>query len=387
MSASENQQTIKDQYIVVFKKEITSAIFQNQIAIAKANHKVKYTYEHALKGFSAELNSHELLKLRSNPFVQYIEGDQVVSLAQSTCSSQEAGSWGLTRISQHEMNIDGSYFASRGQGAGVDAYVLDTGVRITHNEFSGRATFGFKAQNGWVETDRNGHGTHVASTVAGLNYGVAKSANIISVKVLDDLGSGSFAGIIAGINYVIEQHTTSKKNETKKSVANLSLGGGRALTVNAAVDKASEMGVVVVVAAGNSNDNACDYSPASAKSAITVGATNIGPDSDVRSFFSNYGNCVDLLAPGSDITGAWWQTDTEVRIISGTSQASPHVAGTAALLLGDATAPIAPANVKSQLNGMSNKGEVDLLCSIAKPRKQSICEETPNALLFNGCSA
>jgi len=380
LHVSRSEKTIKDQYIVVFKKEISSDIYNNQINFAKNGLKVGHVYEHTIKGFSAELDSEQLLQLRKNPFVDFIEGDQEVKVAD--CSNQIGESWGLTRISQHAISLDGSYQASANQGAGVIAYVLDTGVLLTHNEFKpGRASFGWKATPTWSDTDRNGHGTHVSSTIAGKLYGVAKNAEIVAVKVLGDTGSGSWAGVIGGVDYVVQQ---SKQEKEKKSVANLSIGGGFMKSVNDAIDAAVNAGVTMVVAAGNEDNNACSSSPASAPLAVTVGASDIGVKSggvnqDVRSYFSNYGPCVTLFAPGSEITGAWWTSDIATNTISGTSMASPHTCGVAALLLGD-NPSLSPLLVKENITQMANKDYLDLVCG-----GDSVCLQSPNLLLWNGC--
>jgi len=297
-----------------------------------------------------------------------------------SCSHELAGSWGQTRISEELINLDGSYTATHTGGVGVTAYIVDTGVYVQNNDFQGRATFGFKASPQWSNTDSNGHGTHVASTVGGKLYGVAKRVSIVAVKVLGDNGQGTNSGVIAGIDYVATQHMS----KGKPSTANLSLGGGKSTALNAAVDAAVDFGVVFVVAAGNDNDNACDYSPASAKEAITVGSTDVGSnlqgnDEDIRSYFSNYGSCVDVFAPGSLIKAAWIGNVTATNTISGTSMASPHVCGVVALLIGDSPM-MSPAQVRTAILGTSNKAMIDMLCEGV-----SECLKSPNFLAYNGC--
>jgi len=216
-----SEKNIKNQYIVVFKNEISDDTYTSQINLAKSGLKVGHVYKHAIKGFSVELEPDQLLQLRKNPSVKYIEGDQEVSV--SGCESQVGESWGLTRISQHVINLDGHYEASSNQGSDVNAFVLDTGVLLSHNEFKpDRATFGWKAQSGWSSTDKNGHGTHVSSTIAGKLYGVAKNANIIAVKVLGDNGSGSWAGVIGGLDYVIASHQEEQKKKINQNREDLS---------------------------------------------------------------------------------------------------------------------------------------------------------------------
>ena len=234
-------------------------------------------------------------------------------------------SWGLDRIDQRNLPLNSRYI-SNFSGAGVNAYIIDTGVLSSHTEFGSRVVSGFSSvADGRGTQDCNGHGTHVAGTVAGSNYGVAPSANVVPVRVLDCAGSGSTSGVIAGIDWVVAHHESGVP-----AVANMSLGGSRSAALDLAVARGVADGIVFVVAAGNSNANACNYSPAAEESAITVGATT---STDVRASYSNFGSCVDVFAPGSNITSAWYTSTTATNTISGTSMASPHVAGIAALAL------------------------------------------------------
>jgi subtilisin family serine protease len=371
---------IKGQYIIVFKKDIADNVFQNQITNAKTGlygEKIKHVYQYALKGYSAELTQDQLFQIRKNPFVDYVEGDQVVTA--TGCSSQPADSWGQTRISQSNILLNGAYSASDAQGQGVSAFVMDTGIFLEHTEFQGRASNGWKAEESWDYADRNGHGTHVSSTIGGKLYGVAKKIELINVKVLGTDGSGTWSGVIGGIDYIIATYTANKK----PSVVNLSLGGGKIQSVNDAVDAAVNAGVTMVVAAGNSNLDACSSSPASAPLAFTVGSSDIGNldgvQKDIRSTFSNFGRCVDVFAPGSDIKAAWIGATDATNIISGTSMASPHVVGIAALLLGDAPDQT-PSQIKDTMTGVSNSNKLDLLCG-----SKVGCSASPNLLAFNGC--
>jgi len=341
-----------------------------------------HTYQTALKGYTAILTKDQLLQVRQNPFVAYVEFDQVVKTAtveQKSCSEQTQGSWGQTRIAEEHVNLDGSYAASPQAGKGVTAYIVDTGIYVENVDFQGRAKFGYKALPSWSNSDANGHGTHVASTVGGATYGVAKKVHLVAVKVLGDNGQGSDSTVIAGIDYVASAYSTNPKPTT----ANLSLGGGKSLALNEALNGAVDLGVVFIVAAGNENDDACDYSPASASSAITVGSTDIDDNGsgevDIRSYFSNYGSCLNVFAPGSLIKAAWIGNVTATHTISGTSMACPHVAGIASLLLGDSPS-MNPAQIRNTIIGTASPRLIDLTCGTNK-----ICKESPNLMAYNGC--
>lgn len=309
---------IPDSYIVVFKEDVTDVEAKVGRLATQANGKAHYIYKHAIKGFAIKVPEAQIRKILSDPNVAYIEEDQLVSIS----VTQTNATWGLDRVDQRYLPLDKNYNYNY-TGTGVDVYIFDTGIRYDHTEFEGRAVFGFDAF-GSDGSDKNGHGTHVAGTVGGKTYGIAKKVKLYSVRVLDASGSGTISGIIAGIDWVISHHTTNP------AVANMSLGGGASTSLDDAVKRGISDGITFVVAAGNLYANACNYSPARVPEAITVGAT---ASNDAFATYSNYGSCVDILAPGTNITSAWRTTKTATKTISGTSMASPHVAGAAALYL------------------------------------------------------
>merc|ERR1711988_678070 len=243
--------------------------------------------------------------------------------AQDTCYEQSSAVWGLTRTSQHTKSLNGKYYFDS-EGEGVKAYIIDTGVYTGHSQFGGRASFGASFTGETHKSDKNGHGTHCAGTIGSETYGIAKKVELVGVQVLSSTGSGYMSWVINGIDWVCDDHKDDKDN---KCVVNLSLGGGYYSALNQAVNELVKCGCTVVVAAGNENSNACSSSPASAEDAISVGATD---NLDQRAYFSNYGDCVDVFAPGLYITSTWIGSPYAINTISGTSMASPHVCGIAA---------------------------------------------------------
>jgi subtilisin family serine protease len=329
---------VRDRYIVVFRDETRDAPGLAARLAAEHGGTLHHTYTHALRGFAATLRPAAVEALRRNPQVAYVEEDGVAKAS----ATQYNAPWGLDRIDQ---SADGNYNYTA-TGAGVRIYVLDTGIRYDHAQFGGRAAAGYDAYGG-TGADCNGHGTHVAGTAAGSTYGVAKGASLVSVRVLDCGGSGTWSGVIAGIDWVTQYHV-------KPAVANMSLGGGGNTSVDAAVANSISAGVTYAAAAGNDNYDACYYSPARAPAALTVGAST---SFDERSYFSNFGRCVDLYAPGSGITSAWHTGSTATKNLNGTSMAAPHVAGVAALYLqGNPTA--APSTVASAIVNSAATGVV-----------------------------
>ncbi|MGW5030200.1 S8 family peptidase [Streptomyces nigra] len=329
---------VKDSYIVTLKKTagLKAASGTGEDLVKRYGGTVRKTFGAALNGYSATLSAGEAKRLAADPAVASVEQNQTVRLADTT---QSNAPWGLDRIDQSALPLSGTYTYPDSAGSGVTAYVIDTGVRITHQQISGRASYGYDAVDGdTTASDGNGHGTHVATTIAGSTYGVAKKAKVVAVRVLDNNGSGTTAGVIAGIDWVTANHSGP-------SVANLSLGGGASTALDTAVRNSISSGVTYAVAAGNSSANASSYSPARVTQAITVGATT---STDARAGYSNYGSVLDLFAPGSSITAGWHTSDTATNTISGTSMATPHVAGAAAVYLAGHTSAT-PAAVASAL--------------------------------------
>ena len=308
---------IEGQYIVVFKDAVADPHGKAKEKSLKHGGKLKYSYGAVLKGFAAELSDEAVVALRADPDVDYVEQDQTVSI--STTQSP-APSWGLDRIDQRNLPLSNSYTynATASQQTVVRAYIIDTGIQTSHSDFGGRASAVYDALGGNGQ-DCNGHGTHVAGTVGGTTYGVAKSIKLRAVRVLNCSGSGSNSGVIAGMDWV-------RVNGIHPAVANMSLGGGFSSATNTAANNLAASGVFLAVAAGNSNANACNSSPSSAANVTSVAAS---ASNDSRASFSNFGSCVHIYAPGVSIKSDWLNGGTNT--ISGTSMASPHVAGVAAL--------------------------------------------------------
>ncbi len=339
------QPVLGDRYIVVLHDSVEDT---NSVAAEHARkHQAKVTtvYSHALKGYAATMSPGNAKALERDSRVAYVEIDAVATAV----TTQSNAPWGLDRIDQLKLPLNTSFTYSA-TGSGVKAYIIDTGIRTSHLDFGGRAVDGFDAVDGSLPAaDCNGHGTHVAGTVGGAEYGVAKDATLVSVRVLDCGGSGYWSWIIAGIDYVTANHQPGEP-----AVANLSLGGSASAAVDTAVKNSIADGVTYAIAAGNSSQDACRFSPARVSEAMTIGATD---KNDSRPSWSNWGACVDWFAPGVNIKSAWYTNDSASNTISGTSMASPHAAGVAALYLqnnSDAT----PQQVRDALYSGTSKSVV-----------------------------
>ena len=343
LSAADASRAVEGQYIVVLEE---GANPRSVAAVAGVS--PRYVYTAALNGFAGTLNAGQLTALRHNPNVAYIEQDQVVSVS----TTQTGATWGLDRTDQRSLPLSTS-FTYVNTGLGVNAYIIDTGIRFDHVDFGGRASTGFDAVTpGGTAADCQGHGTHVAGTVGGLTWGIAKAVTLKAVRVLDCSGSGTNAGVAAGMDWVTANHV-------KPAVANMSLGGGASTAIDDATRRMIASGVATTIAAGNGNmagraQDACNYSPARVAEGITIGATT---STDAKASYSNYGACVDFFAPGSSITSASHSSSTGSSVKSGTSMAAPHVAGVAALYL-QSNPAATPQQVRDALYAGTTKGIV-----------------------------
>jgi subtilisin family serine protease len=332
-------------YVVVLKSSVVHPGPAASALTQRFGGNVSFVYRNALRGYSVRMPTGHVAALRADPLVASVVRDTKVSID----TTQSGATWGLDRIDQANLPLSGTYTYTN-TGAGVKAYIIDTGIRYSHQDFGGRAVPGFDAIiPGGPANDCNGHGTHVSGTVGGSTYGVAKGVTLVGVRVLSCAGTGLTSWVIAGVDWVTGNHQAGQP-----AVANMSLGGG----VNAALDQAVRNsiadGVAYGVAAGNDNVDACTSSPADVPTAMTVGATDT---TDTRASFSNFGSCVDWFAPGVNITSDWYLTDSSTNTISGTSMATPHTVGVAALYL-QSNPSAQPAAVSSALGGLTTNGIV-----------------------------
>lgn len=345
MRAAADAEIVPGSYIVVFKPVVVDVDQEVNDLGQRQGITATYRYRYALKGFAATISTPVVEALRSDPRIAYIEQDQV---AHAIGTQTNPPSWGLDRVDQHALPLNQTYNYNQ-TGTGVDAYIIDTGIRLTHTDFGGRAITGVdEITSGGTANDGNGHGTHVAGTTGGASYGIAKNVRLIAVRVLDNSGSGTYAQVIAGVDWVTGHHTTNP------AVANMSLSGSASSSLDTAVRNSIADGITYCIAAGNNGANASNYSPARVTEAITVGATN---SSDGWASFSNYGSVLDILSPGVSIKSDWNTSDTATNTISGTSMAAPHVTGAAALYL-EANPSATPAQVASGLVAIGTSGVI-----------------------------
>ncbi|NJC67895.1 S8 family peptidase [Planosporangium flavigriseum] len=350
---------VRGSYIVVFKDGMVPPTAVDTTARGMATKQggaVRQTWASAVRGFELRATEKTARRLAADPRVAYVEQNQVVRVL---ATQPNPPSFGLDRVDQRGLPLDGA-FTAPSTAANVNAYIIDSGIRITHADFGGRATFAFNAVGDGIDTDCNGHGTHVAGTVGGSTFGLAKRVKLFAVKVVDCNGAGDIAGIVNGVNFVT-------RNAIKPAVANVSLGGAASATVDRAVNASIASGVTYAIAAGNENQNACNTSPARVPAAITVGATS---QADGRASFSNFGACLDIFAPGVNIRSDFANADNATQTLSGTSMATPHVTGAAALVL--ALNPnFAPQQVRDSLVGNATPNAV-----------ANVGNGSPNRLLF-----
>lgn len=339
LDSSQAKGIIKNQYIVILNKDAGPSIDFAQNIAKQHGAKVLQSYDTVLKGFAIYLPDTAATAfveaMKKNPQVLSIENDTVMKIDATTQSNPD---WGLDRIDQKALPLNSAYSYLQ-TGSGTTAYIVDTGILSSHQQFSGRVLSGYTAiSDGNGTSDCNGHGTHVAGTVGGSTYGVAKNVNLVPIRILGCDGSGASSNVIAGLDWIL-------KNGKKPAVVNMSLGGDASTSLDSAVENLFNNGYVMVVAAGNSNTDACNASPARVSKALTVAATD---STDTRASYSNYGSCVDIFAPGSQINSSWIGSNTATKVLNGTSMATPHVAGVVAEML-QSTPTATPQTISTNL--------------------------------------
>ncbi|MDQ0379331.1 subtilisin family serine protease [Amycolatopsis thermophila] len=350
---------ISDSYIVVFRDATTPVSSLVSQVTGRLGGHVNQTYSRTVHGYSATMSESQAKRVAADPSVAFVEQNRRITIA---ATQTNPPSWGLDRVDQRNLPLNSAYNYST-TASNVHAYIIDTGINLAHSDFGGRAKSGYDfIDNDADASDCNGHGTHVAGTVGGSAHGLAKAVQLTAVRVLDCAGSGTYDQVIAGIEWVTQ-------NAVKPAVANMSLGGGVSTAIDNAVAASISSGVTYAIAAGNSNANACNSSPARVPAAITVGATR---STDARASYSNYGRCLDIFAPGSSITSDWIGSTSATNTISGTSMATPHVAGAAALYLATHTSAT-PQQVRDALVAAGTTGKVT-----------SAGSNSPNVLLYTG---
>jgi cerevisin len=409
--SSTNAEEIPDSYIIVFKNHVDSAsaaAHQTWVQDIHMQHnelrkrsfpytqdlfqglKNSFNIAGSFLGYTGHFDENVIEAIRRHPDVEYIEKDSLVHTMEDP-SVEKNAPWGLARISHRDSLSFGTFnkylYAADG-GEGVDVYVIDTGTNTDHVDFEGRASWGKTIPAGDADEDGNGHGTHCSGTIAGKKYGVAKKANVYAVKVLRSNGSGSMSDVVTGVEWAATQHIKKVKDAKagkakgfKGSAANMSLGGGKSVTLDKAVNAAVDAGIHFAVAAGNDNADSCNYSPAAAEKAVTVGASTLA---DERAYFSNFGKCNDIFAPGLNILSTWIGSKYAVNTISGTSMASPHVAGLLAYYLSlqpssdsaFAVAEITPKKLKESLISVGTQGALT-----------DVPSDTTNILAWNGAGS